>query len=35
MHLSPTAIEDAIRLLEQRQALAAWRNTGDDQPAVR
>jgi integrase len=35
MHLSPTAVENAIRLLEQPQPQAAWRNTGDDQAANR
>jgi integrase len=35
MHLSPAAIEGAIRLLEQPQPQAAWRNAGDDRAATR
>jgi len=35
MHLSPAAIEGAIRLLEQPQPQAIWRNVGDDQAAAR
>jgi integrase len=33
MHLSPTAVDNAIRLLEQRQP-REWRNTGDDEAAI-
>ena len=34
-HLSPAAIEGAIRLLEQRSAGEPWRHCGDDQAATR
>ena len=34
MHLSPTAVEDAVRLLEQPRPLATWRNTGDGGAAI-
>jgi integrase len=35
MHLSPAAIEGAIRLLEQPDLRTMWRNAGDDQAANR
>ena len=35
MHLSPAAIEGAIRLLEQPDPQSAWRHVGDDQAATR
>ena len=35
MHLSPTAIEGAIRLLERPDPQSVWRITGDDRAATR
>ena len=35
MHLSPAAVENAIRLLELPQPRQPWRNVGDDETAVR
>jgi site-specific recombinase XerD len=35
MHLSPSAVENAIRLLEQPKSQATWRNAGDAQTRVR
>jgi len=35
MHLSPSAVENAIRLLEQPQPQHAWRHSGDEATANR
>ena len=35
LHLSPAAIESAIRLLEQPDPSGAWRNAGDDEAVNR